>query len=77
VRLAVPRDVESGDVQQVRVVPEQTEAVVASLAQQPANLARVMIVIKVLRPRLSADGATVALRGAQDVHRRPRHSVIA
>jgi hypothetical protein len=50
--------------QQVGIIAEQAEAVVASLAQQSADGASVVIMIKVLRCRITADSALVALRQA-------------
>jgi hypothetical protein len=65
VRLAVALDVESGDVEEVRIVAEQAEPVVAPLAEQPADLAGRVIVIEVLWPLVAADPAPVLLRRTQ------------
>nr|WP_239520734.1 hypothetical protein [Blastococcus saxobsidens] len=47
--LPVTGDVESGGVQQGRLVTEEAEAVVAPLAQQGPNSSAVMVVVEVLR----------------------------
>jgi hypothetical protein len=65
VSLAVAGHVEGGHMQQVGIVAEQTQPLVAPLAQQPADLSGLVVVIEVLRPRFSADGAPVVLRHAE------------
>jgi len=68
-------DVLGGRPQDPGIVPEQAQSVVAPLAEQPSNAARLVIVIKVLRFRGSADSATVALRFSELGKLATRHSV--
>jgi hypothetical protein len=60
--LAVTFDIEAGDVEEVGIVAEQTEALVAPLAEQLSDSAVLVIVIKVLRFRVRTDAASVLLR---------------
>jgi hypothetical protein len=62
VLLTVAFYVERRDMQEIWVVAEETEPVVAPLTQQPANHAGRMVVVQVLRFGVPADGAQVALR---------------
>jgi hypothetical protein len=48
VLLAVTLDVERGDAEEVRLVPEQSQALVASLTQEGADLAGRVIVVQML-----------------------------
>jgi hypothetical protein len=77
VLLAVALHVEGGDVQQVGVVAEQAQPVVAPLAQQPADPAGGMVVIKVLRLPIAADGADIALIPTKLIDRVAGDSVLA
>jgi hypothetical protein len=53
--------VEGGDMQQVRVVAEQAQPVVAPLAQEPADRACRMVVIKMLWCWITTDRTPVVL----------------
>jgi hypothetical protein len=55
-------DIEGGDMEQVRVVAKQAKPVVATLTKQSADLPTGVVVVEVLRLRLSADGTVIALR---------------
>jgi hypothetical protein len=68
VQFAVPVEVQRRHPQQVRVVTEQAEAVVAPLTQQPSDLPGYVIVIEVLGPRCVTDGAPVKLLGTKGVY---------
>jgi hypothetical protein len=62
VLLAVAGDVERGHLQEVGIIPEESEALVAPLTQEPADRARGMIMIKMLRRRITAYCAPIILR---------------
>jgi hypothetical protein len=55
-------DVEGSHVQEVGIVPEETEALVAALTEQLPDPTSRMIMIKVLRRRIPTDAASVLLR---------------
>jgi hypothetical protein len=61
VLLPVAGDVERGHMQEVGIVPEESESVVAPLTQQPADGSGGMIMIKVLWGWLTADRAPIVL----------------
>ena len=63
--LLVTLDVEGGDSEEVGLVPEESETVVAPLAEQLSDAARGVIMIKVLRRRGVTDSATVVLSGSE------------
>jgi hypothetical protein len=54
-------DVLRGRPEDGRIVPEQSESVVAALAEQRSDTTVVVIMVEVLRVGVSADGAPVAL----------------
>jgi hypothetical protein len=55
-------DVDGSGAQSGRVVLEQTQAVVAPLAQQLPNRAGLMVVVQVLGAGSAADGTPILLR---------------
>jgi hypothetical protein len=59
----VALDVKRGEMEQTGIVTEETEPVIAALAQQLTDSAALMIVIEVLRTRIATDGAPVPLSG--------------
>jgi hypothetical protein len=54
-------DVQGGGVQEVGIVAEEPQAVIAPLAEQPSYPAGLVIVVEVLGIRVGADGAPVLL----------------
>jgi hypothetical protein len=57
----VPLDVVRGGPEETRLVAEEAESVVAPLAQQLTNAARRVVMVEVLRRRVAANRAAVAL----------------
>jgi hypothetical protein len=73
--LAVGLEVQRSHAEQKGIITEQPKAVVASLAEQPPDLAAEMVMIKVLWAWGVANRATVVLFCAQLVHLGSRQAV--
>jgi hypothetical protein len=73
--LSVAGDVERSYMQQIGVVTEEPESVVAPLTQQPADGAGGMVMIEVLRCWITADRAAVVLGRPHLIDSVPRELV--
>jgi hypothetical protein len=64
----VPLDVETSDVEEIRIVSEEAKTVIAPLAEQLSDPAAGVIMIEMLGLRLAADAAAVVLSSSKGRH---------
>jgi hypothetical protein len=62
--LGVTLDVKGSKVEQGRIIPEETQPVVATLAEQLPDPTGHVVMVEVLGPRIPTDGTPVVLPGA-------------